>query len=127
MIRRRAFITMVGGAAAWPLAARAQQAGKLPTIGFLGASTPPAMSQWTAAFAQGPRELGWSEGGTVAIEYRYAEGRPERYAEIAAEFARLKVDVIVTTVPAAPAAKHTRGGSRMRESCPYGSVRGGAR
>jgi putative ABC transport system substrate-binding protein len=104
-MRRREFITVLGGAVVWPLAARAQQAGKLPTIGFLGSSTPPAMSQWTTAFAQRLRELGWSEGGTVIIEYRYAEGRPERYAEIAAEFVRLKVDVIVTTVPAAPAAK----------------------
>jgi putative tryptophan/tyrosine transport system substrate-binding protein len=108
-VRRRESIAVLGGAAAslllWPLGARAQQGGKPATIGFLGSSTPPAMSQWTTAFAQRLRELGWSEGGTVTIEYRYAEGHPERYAEIAAELVRLKVDIIVTTVPAAPAAK----------------------
>src|SRR5260370_33597612 len=99
-------MTLFGGAAAaWPLAARAQQPKKLPTIGFLGTSTPSAWSQWTTAFVQRLRELGWVEGSTVAIEYRWAEGRPERYAEIAAEFVRLKVDVIVTTGPAAPQAK----------------------
>ena len=81
---------------AWPLAARAQQAGKLPTIGFLGVATPSAWSHWVAAFVQRLRELGWIEGRTVAIEYRWAEGRSERFAEIAAEFVRLKVDVIVT-------------------------------
>ena len=94
--RRRDFITLLGGAAAaWPLAARAQQA-KLPTIGFLGAGTASAMSQWTAAFVQRLRELGWVEDCTIAIHYRWAEGRTERLAEIAAEFVRLKVDVIVT-------------------------------
>src|SRR5262245_19528773 len=83
--RRREVITLLGGAAAaWPLAARAQQPGKLPTIGFLGASTRSAENQWIAAFAQRLRELGWVEGRTVAIEYRWAEGRDERFAEIAA-------------------------------------------
>ena len=97
-MRRREFITLLGGAAAaWPLAAHAQQAGKLPTIGFLGATTPSAQGQWVAAFVQRLRELGWIEGRTVAIEYRWAEGRSERFAEIAAEFVRLKVDVIVTS------------------------------
>jgi len=95
-VRRREFITLLAGAAAWPLAARAQQPGKLPTIGFLGAATPVATSQWTAAFMQRLRELGWVDGRNVAIEYRWAEGRAERYTEIAAEFVRLKVDVIVT-------------------------------
>jgi len=94
-VKRREFMTLLGGAATWPLAARAQQAGKLPTIGFMGASTPSAWSQWTAAFVQRLRELGWIEGQTVAIEYRWAEGRSERFAEIAAEFVRLKVDVMV--------------------------------
>ena len=95
-IGRREFITLLGGAAAaWPLAARAQQP-KLPTIGFLGGDTPSGASQWTAAFVQRLRELGWIEGRTVAIEYRWAEGRAERYTEIATEFVRLKVDVIVT-------------------------------
>ncbi len=105
-MRRREFLGVLGGAAAaWPLAARAQQPGKLPTIGFLGASTPAAQGQWTAAFVQRLRELGWIEGRTVAIEYRWAEGRSERFAEIAAEFVRLKVDVIVTAGGAVAAAK----------------------
>src|SRR6185436_1420916 len=96
-MRRREFITLLGGvAASWPLAARAQQAGKLPTIGFLGTTTPSAQNQWTAAFEQRLRELGWTEGRTVAIEYRWGEGRPERFTEIAAEFVLRKVDVIVT-------------------------------
>jgi putative tryptophan/tyrosine transport system substrate-binding protein len=96
-MRRREFITLLGGtAAAWPLAARAQQVGKLPTIGFLGPLSQSAMSPWTAAFVQRLRELGWIEGRTVAIEYRWGEGRDERFVEIAAEFVRLKVDVIVT-------------------------------
>src|SRR5262249_37561180 len=105
-MRRRDFIKVLGGVTvAWPLAARAQQAGKLPTIGFLGASTPSAWTHWVAAFVQRLHELGWIEGRTIAIEYRWAEGRPERYAEIAAEFARLKVDVIVTAGSAVLAAR----------------------
>ena len=94
-MKRREFITLLGGAAAWPVMAWAQQA-KLPTIGFLGSGTAAAQSQWTGAFVQRLRELGWSEGRDVAIEYRWAEGRNERAAKIAAEFVRLKVDVIVT-------------------------------
>jgi ABC-type uncharacterized transport system substrate-binding protein len=105
MMRRREFITLLGGATvAWPLAARAQQP-KLPTIGFLGSASASAFSSWTAAFVQRLRELGWIEGRTVAIEYRWGEGRPERFAEIAAEFVRLKVDVIVSTGGAAYALK----------------------
>src|SRR5215470_15690411 len=96
-LKRREFITLLGGAAAWPLAARAQQAGKLPTIGFLGQSTLSAGSEWVAAFVQRLHELGWNEGRTIAIEYRWAEGREERFAELAAELVRLKVDVIVTS------------------------------
>jgi putative tryptophan/tyrosine transport system substrate-binding protein len=106
-VKRRAFITLLGGAAAaWPLAARAQQV-KLRTIGFLGANTPSTDGQWVAAFVQRLRERGWIDGHTVAIEYRWAEGRAERAADIAAELVRLKVDIIVTyaTVPAL-AAKH---------------------
>jgi len=95
-MRRREFITLLGGAAAWPLAARAQQPGKLPTIGLLGATTLLVESQRVAAFVQRLRELGWIEGRTVAIEVRWADGRTERFVEIAAEFVRLKVDVIVT-------------------------------
>ena len=101
-MRRREFLGALGGAAAtWPLAAGAQQAGKLPTIGYLGANTPSAESQRIAAFVQRLRELGWIEGRTIAIEDRWAEGRTERFAEIAAEFVRLKVDVIVTAGTAA--------------------------
>jgi putative tryptophan/tyrosine transport system substrate-binding protein len=96
-MRRREFITLLGGATAiWPVAALAQQARKLPTIGFLGSSTPSGMSRWIAAFVQRLREFGWIEGRTIAIEYRCAEGHTERYTEVAAEFVRLKVDVIVT-------------------------------
>src|SRR4029077_20675888 len=90
---------------AWPLAARAQQPAKVPIIGFLGPGTPSAWSAWTAAFVQRLRELGWIEGRTLAIEYRWAEGSPERFGEIAAEFVRLKVDVIVTVGGAVLAAK----------------------
>ena len=105
-MRRREFIALLGGAAvSWPLAAHGQQPAKLPTIGFLGANRPSAQSEWTAAFVQRLRELGWIEGRTVAIEYRWGEGRAERYAEIAAEFVRLKVDVIVTVGGAVAAAK----------------------
>ena len=105
-IRRREFISLLGGAAAvWPLAARAQQPAKLPTIGLLGATTPAAWSLFIAAFVRRLRELGWIEGRTIAIEYRWAEGRGERFAEIAAEFVRLKVDVIVTAGGAVLAAK----------------------
>jgi putative tryptophan/tyrosine transport system substrate-binding protein len=100
-MRRREFIMLLGAAVTWPHAARAQQAVKLPTIGFLGANAA-AWSEWTAAFVGRLRVLGWIEGQAVAIEYRWAEGRPERVAEIAAEFVRLKVDVIVTNGTAVP-------------------------
>jgi putative ABC transport system substrate-binding protein len=100
-VKRRAFIMLLGGAAAWPLAARAQQPGKVPTIGFLVAGTPSSHGQWVAALVQRLRELGWIEGRTIIIEYRWAEGRTERFAEIAAEFVRRKVDVIVTSATAA--------------------------
>jgi ABC-type uncharacterized transport system substrate-binding protein len=99
-IERRKFLATLGSAAvAWPLAARAQQPGKLPTIGFLGAEAT-AWNAYITAFAERLRTLGWIEGRTIAIEYRWSEGRPERVAEIAAEFVRLKVDVIVTNGPA---------------------------
>jgi putative ABC transport system substrate-binding protein len=104
-MRRREFVSLLGSAAAWPLAARAQQAGKLPTIGFLGTTSLSVGSYWTSAFVQRLREHGWIEGRTVAIEYRWADGRSERYAEIAAEFVRLKVDVIATSGAPAIAAK----------------------
>src|SRR5499433_423729 len=99
-IGRRKFLATLGGAVAWPLAARAQQPGKLPTIGFLVAGTPSSHGQWVAAFVQRLRELGWIEGRTIAIEYRWAEGRSDRAAELAAEFVRRNVDVIVTSATA---------------------------
>jgi putative tryptophan/tyrosine transport system substrate-binding protein len=105
-IGRRKFLATLGGAAAWPLAARGQQTGKLPTIGFLGPSTASFERASTDAFLQRLRELGWIENRTVAIEYRWAEGRDERFTEIAAEFIRLKVDVIFTYgTPSSIAAK----------------------
>ena len=92
-MKRREFITLLGGgAAAWPLAAHAQR-GKPALMGLLGSGTAAAQSEWTAAFVQRLRELGWSEGRNLTIEYRWAEGRSERFAEIAAEFVRLKIDV----------------------------------
>ena len=96
-MKRREFITLVGGAAAaWPLIARAQQPAKVPTIGVMGPTTASVAGQWTAALVQRLRELGWIEGRTLAIEYRWAQGQTERAAEITAEFVHLKVDVIVT-------------------------------
>jgi len=103
-MKRRHFIAGLGAAAALPFVARAQQ-GKLPVIGFLGTTTPAAWDRYVPAFVQRLRELGWIEGKTVAIEYRWAEGRNDRFGEIAAEFARLKVDVIVTSGGAGVAAK----------------------
>jgi len=106
MIRRREFIALLGGAAVgWPLAAGAQQSAKLPTIGFLGTTTPAAWGGWLNAFVQRLRELNWTEGRNLAIDVRWAEGRNERFAEIAAEFTRLKVDVIVTSGGAVLAVK----------------------
>jgi len=102
---RREFITLVGAAAAWPLAARAQQGAKLLTIGFLGTG----WSQWTTAFERRLRELGWIEGRTIAIEYRWAEGRSELFAEIATELVQLKVDVIST--------RRIQGASLRSERC----------
>jgi putative ABC transport system substrate-binding protein len=97
MMRRRSFITLLGGAAVWPHAAWAQQASKLPTIGFLGANAASTQRAWTAAFVQRLRDLGWMEGRTIAIEYRWTEGRSEPAAEFAADFVRLNVNVIVTS------------------------------
>jgi putative ABC transport system substrate-binding protein len=106
-MRRRDFIAgMAGSAGAWPLTIRAQQTTKTPTIGFLGPLTQSAMISWTSAFVQRLRELGWIEGHTIAIEYRWADGRSERIADIAAEFVQLKVALIVTgSTAAATAAK----------------------
>ena len=104
-MKRREFVAGLAGAAAWPLGASAQSSPKLPTIGFLGTTTPSAWGEWVAAFVERLKELGWNEGHTVAIEYRWAEGRYERFADIANEFVRLKVDVIVTSGGAVSAAK----------------------
>src|SRR3989440_10591108 len=106
-VDRRAFIFLLGGIGiARPLAVRAQQPARLPTIGFLGATTPAVEGVRDAVLVQRLRELGWIEGRNLAIEYRWAEGRSERFAEIAAEFVRLKVDVILThNTPTVLAAK----------------------
>ena len=93
-IGRRELIAALGSAAAWPLTARAQQA--MPVIGLMGSGSAAAQSHLTAAFLQRLRELGWTEGRNLRIEYRWGEGRNERFAEIAAEFVRLKVDLILT-------------------------------
>src|SRR3954447_4985362 len=95
-MKRRKVLGILLGAAAWPLAARAQQPAGMPTIGFMGAGTQFGWSRWTAAFVQRMAELGWIEGRTVAIEYRWAEGSASRYEEIATEFRRLKVSAILT-------------------------------
>src|SRR5262249_31887673 len=99
-IGRRKFLATIGGAASWPLAARGQQVGKLPSIGFVG-SDALAWRPWTAAFAARLHDLGWIEDRTIAIEYRWSAGRPDRVAEFVAEFLRLKVDLIVTNDNAA--------------------------
>src|SRR6516164_8371425 len=94
-MRRRDFITLVGGAAAWPLAARAQMR-RPATIGFLGSYTPSTQRHWNAAFVKRLQELGWSDRNNVVIEFRWSDGDADRAAEIAAEFVRMKVDVLVT-------------------------------
>jgi len=102
-MRRRDVLGVLGGAAAWPLTARAQA--RVPIIGVLAGGTPSSHGQLVAALVQRFRELGWTEGRTAAVEVRWAEGRSERFAEIAAEFVRLKVDVIVTSGLAVPAVR----------------------
>jgi putative ABC transport system substrate-binding protein len=104
LLRRRDFITLLGGATAWPLAARAQQPERMRTVGFVGADAS-AWSPWTGAFVARLHELGWIEGRNIVVEYRWTAGRPERIAEIAAEFVRRNVDVIVTNDSSAPAMK----------------------
>jgi putative ABC transport system substrate-binding protein len=115
-VKRREFITLLSGAAAtWSLAARAQQPDRVAKIGFLGASwaSPSDEGQRLAAFVQRLRELGWIEGRTVAFEYRWAEGRAERFTEIARDFVQLKVDVIVTySTPAALQSRRPHPSSR---------------
>ena len=104
MMHRRQLMTLLGGAAAWPVAAHGQQ-GRLLTVGLLGTGAPSTQSQWTAAFVQRLRELGWIEGQNVKVVSRWAEGRTERFKEIAAEFVTLKVDILVTSGSGVPASK----------------------
>jgi putative ABC transport system substrate-binding protein len=104
-MKRREFIAALGGAAAWPMVARGQQPSKLPTIGFLGTSAASSWSAWTEAFEQRLGELGWTEQRTVTIEHRWGEGSTKRFAEIAAEFVKIRADVIVTAGSAVPAIK----------------------
>ena len=112
-MRRREFITLLGGAAAaWPLVARAQQAGKIYRIGFLWDS-PDAFLDALEALRQGLRDLGYVEGRNIAIEYRWAEGKPERMRELAEELVRLKVDVIV-----APSSIYTEAAKQATSTIP---------
>jgi putative ABC transport system substrate-binding protein len=105
-MRRREFILGVGSTSAWPLAARAQQAGKVPRIGFLGMSSSSAFASRLEGFRQGLRDFGYVESSTITIEYRWAEGRYERLPELAAELVRSNVDLIVThATPGSLAAK----------------------
>jgi len=96
-VRRREFITLLGGAAAWPVAARAQQSSTMRRIGFLGPLSEQTQLQWTTAFLKGLRDHGWIEGTTISIDYRWAEGRSDRLAELAAELVQRNVGVIVTS------------------------------
>jgi putative ABC transport system substrate-binding protein len=105
-VKRREFITLLGGAAAWPLVARAQQPGKVPRIGFLGAASPSTFASRLEAIRLGLRDFGYIEGTNIIIEYRWAQGHYERLPELAAELVRSKVDLIVThTTPGSLAAK----------------------
>jgi putative tryptophan/tyrosine transport system substrate-binding protein len=105
-MKRREFITLIGGAAvSWPRGVRAQQSGKVRVIGVLGTNAS-VWKRWTDAFVDRLRELGWVEGRTVAIEYRWDEGRAERDPEIATELVRLNVDVILTNGSAVAVVKH---------------------
>ena len=112
-MKRREFILLTGGAVAgWPLAAHAQQAAKVYRIGFLGDS-PAAYPEATEAFRQGLRDLGYVEGRNIAIEYRWAEGKPERMREFAEELVRLKVDVIIV-----PSSIYTEAAKRATSTIP---------
>ncbi len=118
-MRRREFIRLIGVAVlSWPRVAIGQQAGKAPTIGFLGTVT---QSAWPVeAFDKRLRELGWIEGRTITIQYRWAEGRDERITEFVAEFVRSKVDVIVTGGNAVSAAKQATSTIPIRFRCGCG-------
>src|SRR6516225_1202867 len=97
-IARRKFLATLGGAVAWPLAARAQQGKKIPRIGVLWPN-PPAMFDF---MRQGLKDFGYVEGQNIAFEFRWAEGKLDQLPEMAAELVRLQVDVIVTPPPRAP-------------------------
>lgn len=106
-MKRRTFLGIAAGAAACPLAALAQQGARAPKIGFLGVGSPSGFASRLEGFRQGLRDLGYVEGKTIAIEYRWAEGHYERLPELAAELVRAKVDLIVThATPGSLAAKH---------------------
>ena len=109
-MKRREFIALLAGAAAWPLAARAQQPAKIPRVGLLSTFSPSETGPWHQALRQGLRDLGWVEGENISIEYRYAEGRLDRLPAIATDLVRLKVDLIFTdtTSPALAAKNATR-------------------
>jgi len=110
-MRRREFITLVGGAAAaWPLAARAQQSYRVPRIGVLLLGTPTSFAARTQAFVEGLRDLGYVEGRTVAIDWKWGEDRADRLPDLAAELVRLQVDVIVTG--GTPAARTLKNATR---------------
>jgi putative ABC transport system substrate-binding protein len=94
-MRRREFITLIGGATLWPVVGLTQTPSK-PKIGFLGATTPVIWASFVGAFIQRMRQLGWIDGYNLAIGYLWAEGREDRYAELAADLVRNNVDVIVT-------------------------------
>src|ERR1700693_2861726 len=97
MMKRRKFITLLGAATAWPLAARAQQTGKMSRIGYLGSSSPSLEPHYVEAFRQKLRDLGYVEGENIAIEYRWAEGQDDRLPNLVTELVGLKPDIIVTT------------------------------
>ena len=110
-MQRREFITLVAGAAAWPLVARAQQAAKIPRIGLLSPFAPADTAPWHQAFLRGLSDLGWVDGKNIAIEYRYSDGRNDRLPELIGDLVRLKVDIIVTAVTNDTlAAKNAAGG-----------------
>src|SRR5262249_42237318 len=96
-MRRREFIALLCVTAAWPLSARAQQPAKVPTIGFLGPTAPEKWTAWTKTFTGRLGELGWVDGRTANIVFRWGNGQSERFGALAAELVALKADIIVTS------------------------------